>query len=82
VVRVEPLVPEDHLWQMPVWMRVASPNLMAALSVQALLTPTRVLPAKFSFPTRLTAGATRNAGKKAPVLVVSSVRQSMLTMEA
>ena len=34
--------------QMPVWRRVASPNLIAVLRVWALLTPSRVLPANFS----------------------------------
>ena len=34
--------------QMRVWMRVASRNLIAVLSVWALLTPSRVLPANFS----------------------------------
>lgn len=35
------------LGQMPVWMRVASRNLIAVLRVWALLTPNRVFPAKF-----------------------------------
>jgi len=38
--------------QMPVWMRVGSRNLIAVLSARALLTPSRVLPAKFSILAR------------------------------
>ena len=57
LVREEPGVPAqealvEYLWQMLVRMRVASPNLIAVLSVWALLTPSRVLPAKFSITAR------------------------------
>jgi hypothetical protein len=53
LVRVEQGVPAwavllEYLGEMPVWMRVASRNLIAVLSVWALPTPSRVLTAKFS----------------------------------
>jgi len=79
-----------------VWMRLASRDLTAVLSVWALLTPNRVFPAKFSMKAkcartevlaallRATAGATPRAhrpSKEAAVLVASSVGQSLSTME-
>ena len=98
LVRVEQGVPVyavllEYLGAMQVWMRVASRNLIAVLSVWALPTPSRVLPANFSIlarsapallrkslaSRRATAGATRYANKIAPVLVVSSVRRSILS---